>query len=158
MSAHQASSAAKTVEELGKAVTISSSGAKSSARLGFLMKLKDMVMRLFRYLTTAKNWKTNPGVWIGSLIFLRCFYQFLREYGLTLFKKDLSKDHVFLTGAGNGIGRLMAQKLAAMGCKLSISDINLEGVKETERMLVAAGAKASNILSMRLDVCSKESI
>ena len=89
-------------------------------------------MKLTKFVGTASNWKKSPKLWIGAFIFLRLFLSFCREYGLTMFKKDLSKDHVFLTGAGNGIGRIMAKRLGAMGCKLSISDINLAGVKETE--------------------------
>lgn len=65
-------------------------------------------MQVIKFVTNLDNWKNNPKLWIGAYIFLRFLYQFLREYGLTLFKKDLSKEHIFLTGAGNGIGRLMA--------------------------------------------------
>lgn len=39
-------------------------------------------------------------------------------------KKSLKDEHVFLTGAGSGIGRGMAIKLGQMGAKLSLSDIN----------------------------------
>mmetsp|Transcript_1172 Transcript_1172/g.1764 ORF Transcript_1172/g.1764 Transcript_1172/m.1764 type:complete len:128 (-) Transcript_1172:821-1204(-) len=99
-----------------------------SGNLGFLNRIKDLFFRLFNYVTTGKNWKSNPKLWIGSLIFLRLLLVFLREYGLTLNKKNLSKEHIFLTGAGSGLGRLMARKFGAMGAKLSISDINLPGV------------------------------
>lgn len=40
---------------------------------------------------------------------------------------------MFLSGAGSGIGRLMAIQFAKMGCKLSLSDINLEGLEETSK-------------------------
>ena len=93
-----------------------------------LNRIKDMFFRLLKYLSNGKNWKKSPKLWIGALIFLWCLSKFLHEYGLTLFKKDLSKDHIFLTGAGSGIGRLMARRFGAMGSKLSLSDINLEGV------------------------------
>lgn len=45
------------------------------------------------------------------------------------FKKNLKGDHVFLTGAGSGIGQGMAVKLGKLGCKLSLSDINMEGLR-----------------------------
>ena len=89
-------------------------------------------MRLLSYVMDGKNWKSSPKLWIAALIGLRLLLVFLREYGLTLFKKDLSKDHIFLTGAGSGLGRLMAQKFGKMGSKLSLSDINFNGVEETK--------------------------
>lgn len=52
----------------------------------------------------------------------------MNERGWNPFKKNLKNDHVFLTGAGGGIGRLMALRLGKLGCKLSLSDINLEAV------------------------------
>lgn len=126
--------------------------------MGFLLRIKGWFQRLFAFVTTGKNWKTSPKLWIGALIGLRLLFQFLREYGLTLGKKDLSKDHVFLTGAGSGLGRLMAQRLGAMGCKLSISDINLQGVEETKEICIKKGIPASNIHVLHLDVCKRESI
>lgn len=131
---------------------------KVSPRIGFLNRIKDMFMRLLKYVSSGQNWKTSPGLWIGALIFLRCALVFLREYGLTLGKKDLSKDHVFLTGAGSGIGRLMAKRLGKMGSKLSISDINLPGVEETKNILVKEGVPAANIHVMHLDVTKRASI
>lgn len=40
---------------------------------------------------------------------------------------------MFLTGAGSGIGRYMAIAFAKQGAKLSLSDINLEGLEETSK-------------------------
>jgi all-trans-retinol dehydrogenase (NAD+) len=54
----------------------------------------------------------------------------LKNKGL-LRKKSLRNEHVFLTGAGSGIGRLMAISLAKMGAKVSISDVNMIGLEET---------------------------
>ena len=82
--------------------------AKVSGRMGVLLKLKSLGMRVLKFITSIENWKSSPKLWIAAWIFLRLLLQFLREYGLTLFKKDLSKEHIFLTGAGNGLGRLMA--------------------------------------------------
>lgn len=44
-------------------------------------------------------------------------------------KKSLKGEHAFITGAGSGIGKLMAIKLAEMGCKVTLADINLDSVK-----------------------------
>ena len=151
---------AQGVEDLyGKSVSIGSNFTQgfsnASPRMHFLLKIKQMFLKLFKYVTTAGNWRKEPRLWIGALIFLRLLFNFLREYGLTVGKKDLSKDHVFLTGAGNGIGRLMAQRLGAMGCKLSLSDINLQGVEDTKNICIKQGIPAQNILVMHLDVCKR---
>jgi len=37
-----------------------------------------------------------------------------------------------LTGAGSGLGRLLAIKLAKKGAKLSLSDVNFKGLEETK--------------------------
>jgi hypothetical protein len=84
--------------------------AKNKSKGGIISFLKRLVVRLFSYFTTRKNW-TKPGFWIGIFFLLRCLQAFTREYGLTLFKKQISGQHVFLTGAGSGIGRLMAIRL-----------------------------------------------
>jgi len=44
-----------------------------------------------------------------------------------------------LTGAGGGIGRGMAIQLGQMGVKLSLSDVNMEGLKETQEVLIKEG-------------------
>src|SRR5579863_3756284 len=40
-----------------------------------------------------------------------------------------------VTGAGSGIGRALAQRLAAKGCKLALADVNEEALEETARGL-----------------------
>ena len=74
------------------------------------------------------------------------------------FKKNLSKDHVFLTGAGGGLGRLMAVRLGKLGCKLSLSDVNMDGLKETKNVCVKAGINASNVTVLLCDVSKSDSI
>ena len=114
-------------EPKSKAIKDMANIAASAGKAGFAGKIKELILRLIRYVTTAKNWR-SPKLWILTYIVLRWLLCFLREYGLTIRKKSLSKEHVFLTGAGSGIGRLMALKLGAMGAKLTISDINLDSV------------------------------
>ena len=109
-------------------VNLTGSVARSPAKKSFLMKLKSLFMRLFKYLTNPKSWQTSPKLWIWALIFLRFFYSFLKEYGW-LGKKNFDGDHVFLTGAGNGIGRMMAIRFGKLGCYLSLSDINMQGLE-----------------------------
>lgn len=57
-------------------------------------------------------------------------YTLAREKGY-LMKKSVKGKHIFLTGAGSGLGRRMAIKLAMLKANLSISDINEEGLVET---------------------------
>ena len=38
---------------------------------------------------------------------------------------------VVITGAGSGIGRALAQQLAAKGARLALSDVNPQGLKAT---------------------------
>uniref|UniRef100_A0A3B3XSL1 Uncharacterized protein n=1 Tax=Poecilia mexicana TaxID=48701 RepID=A0A3B3XSL1_9TELE len=49
-------------------------------------------------------------------------------------KKNIAGEVVLITGAGSGIGRLMAQEFAAHGTVLVLWDINQEGIKETARL------------------------
>jgi NADP-dependent 3-hydroxy acid dehydrogenase YdfG len=64
-----------------------------------------------------------------------------------------------LTGAGSGLGRLMSIKMARMGVKLSISDVNEAGLKETLELIKKSCPEAmNNVHIFKLDVSSKEEI
>ncbi|HET9891602.1 MAG TPA: SDR family oxidoreductase [Mycobacterium sp.] len=58
-----------------------------------------------------------------------------------------------VTGAGSGIGQALAVELARSGAKVAISDVNLEGLAQTEEQLKAIGA---SFKSDRLDVTERE--
>ena len=119
--------------------------------------VKKIVIRLFRWLTNPKSWKESPKVWIFSLWVLRSLYVFLKEYGW-LRKKSLAGDHVFLTGAGSGIGRMMAVRFGKLDCNLSLSDINLAGLEQTKQECIDAGVPADRIYTFQLDVASRQAI
>ncbi|XP_001606597.1 short-chain dehydrogenase/reductase family 16C member 6 [Nasonia vitripennis] len=55
--------------------------------------------------------------------------------------KNLREEIALVTGAAGGIGRLIAQKLAARGCSVVVWDINKTGVEETARLIEEAGGK-----------------
>jgi len=62
---------------------------------------------------------------------------------------------VLFTGAGGGIGGEVAAGLADAGANVALCDINLEALKERQRVIQARGGKA---LAFHLDVTDRESI
>lgn len=59
---------------------------------------------------------------------------------LPMKKKSIAGEVVLITGAGSGIGRLMAQEFATLGSVLVLWDINQDGMKETARLAKHSGA------------------
>jgi len=55
----------------------------------------------------------------------------------------LSEGVAVITGAGSGMGRCLAQQLAAMGSALAISDVNEKGLAETTRLLGSPKGKVT---------------
>ncbi|OJZ67364.1 acetoin dehydrogenase [Mycobacterium paraffinicum] len=58
-----------------------------------------------------------------------------------------------VTGAGSGIGQALAVELGRAGAKLAISDVNTEGLAQTEDQLKGIGAP---VKADRLDVTERE--
>jgi NADP-dependent 3-hydroxy acid dehydrogenase YdfG len=58
-----------------------------------------------------------------------------------------------VTGAGSGIGQALAVELGRSGAKLAISDVNTEGLADTEKLLRAIGVP---VKVDRLDVTERE--
>ncbi|KAM3841715.1 epidermal retinol dehydrogenase 2 isoform 1-T3 [Vipera latastei] len=76
-------------------------------------------------------------------IILLCIY-YLMEFFLSFIyarKKNVAGEIVLITGAGSGMGRLMALKFARLGATLVLWDINLEGIKETARLARKIGTE-----------------
>ncbi|NXU52161.1 RDHE2 dehydrogenase, partial [Turnix velox] len=55
-------------------------------------------------------------------------------------KKNVSGEIVLITGAGSGIGRLLALKFARLGATVVLWDINQQGLKETSKLARENGA------------------
>ncbi|MFT4200007.1 SDR family NAD(P)-dependent oxidoreductase [Gordonia sp. (in: high G+C Gram-positive bacteria)] len=67
--------------------------------------------------------------------------------------KDFRNKVVVVTGAGSGMGRELAVKLGQRGAKVAISDMNPDGLAETERLVKATGAE---VHSQLLNVAERE--
>lgn len=63
--------------------------------------------------------------------------------------------NAFITGAGSGIGRATALRLASEGAAVLVTDVALDGAQETVRLIADAGGTA---LAARVDVRSAEEI
>lgn len=56
-------------------------------------------------------------------------------------RKSVAGETVLITGAGSGIGRIMAAQFAGMDVTLVLWDISLDGLKETGRLIKDKGAQ-----------------
>ena len=92
-----------------------------------LKKILDWIRLILIHLRMLV-WKKDRGLKskfniFMCFVFLYSLYAILKKNGWW-FKKSIKGKHVFLTGAGSGLGRLVAIGLAKHGVKLTISDIN----------------------------------
>jgi short-subunit dehydrogenase len=60
-----------------------------------------------------------------------------------------------VTGAASGIGRSLGLALAAKGCDLALVDLDVEGLEQSAREILALGAKAS---IHRVDVADRDAM
>jgi all-trans-retinol dehydrogenase (NAD+) len=119
--------------------------------------LKRSVRIIMSSLTNPETWK-KPSSWIYLTIFLRLAYVFMNHNGLNPFKKNIEGHHVFLTGAGGGLGKLLALRMGKLGAKLSLSDISLEHVNKARDFIVNEGIPAENVHTFVCDCSSLESV
>jgi NAD(P)-dependent dehydrogenase (short-subunit alcohol dehydrogenase family) len=66
---------------------------------------------------------------------------------------DLSAQHVFITGAARGLGKSMAEKLAACGATVAVTDVDAGGCDEVAKSIRAAGGAA---LAYPVDVARRD--
>lgn len=69
--------------------------------------------------------------------------------------RSLAGRVVLISGAGSGLGRAIARRLAGVGAHSVIGDVNVDGARETERLICDDGGSASCLM---LDVTDTESV
>jgi len=68
---------------------------------------------------------------------------------------ELDGKVALVTGAAQGIGRVISEELAGQGAHVILGDVNLEGAEKTAAELKQTGAKAS---AVRIDVSSSSDV
>lgn len=69
--------------------------------------------------------------------------------------KSFSNKVAAVTGAGSGMGRSLAIKLAQRGCQVAISDVDEVGLAETAKL---AGVHGVKVTSKRVDVSKRDEV
>src|SRR5829696_4393189 len=72
-----------------------------------------------------------------------------------LFMRELTGKVAVVTGAGSGIGRALASRLAAEGMRVVVADLGAGALTGTERMLRGEGA---TVLAVPTDVASEAEV
>ncbi len=68
--------------------------------------------------------------------------------------KHLDDKVAAVTGAGSGIGRALALRLAREGCRLALSDVDADGLAATERLLAGrARALSTAVVDVADTIC-----
>lgn len=70
-------------------------------------------------------------------------------------KKTVANEVVLVTGAGSGIGRLLALRFAKLGSKLVLWDVNQKGNEETKNMVQELGAE---VYAYTCDITRREEV
>jgi all-trans-retinol dehydrogenase (NAD+) len=66
--------------------------------------------------------------------------------------KSVKNELVLITGAGSGIGRLLAKKFASLGAQLVLLDVNQTANEQTAEEIRKSGGKAS---AYKVDLCNR---
>ncbi|CAD8175494.1 unnamed protein product [Paramecium octaurelia] len=89
-----------------------------------------------------------------GLLYLQ--YQ-VRKYNGWLKKKSVVNEHIFITGGASGIGRSMAISFAKLGAKISIVDVNEQGLnKVVDQLNALYGEKTA--FGTQCDVSDPQSV
>ncbi|XP_070498293.1 estradiol 17-beta-dehydrogenase 11-like [Chironomus tepperi] len=99
---------------------------------------------------------------IAGLLLLPMYIHWLVMYFIPRKKKSVKGKLALITGAGSGLGKAMALKLASLGCNIAIADINKSAAEEAAKEVQVFGVKskayqvdvtkADQIIQLRSDI------
>ncbi|XP_058808384.1 epidermal retinol dehydrogenase 2-like isoform X2 [Phymastichus coffea] len=69
--------------------------------------------------------------------------------------KQIAGEIALVTGAGSGLGRLIAQKMAELGAIVVVWDVNKQGLDETVKMIKSSGGTCYGYVC---DLCNREDV
>lgn len=69
--------------------------------------------------------------------------------------RPLNGKTAFVTGAGGGIGRAIARRLASAGARVGVADINLDGAQQTQQLVRSDGGEA---LAVDVDITQFDAV
>jgi hypothetical protein len=122
-----------------------------------MAKLKEVFDFLNKEYVLTGKYKTNKFIFL-TILAVWGFYALLKNNGL-LPKKNMKGEHVFITGAGAGLGMLMATEFAKLGCKLSLSDIREDLLEESKKYIMKhAKVSEDKICTFICDVSNLEHV
>ena len=120
-----------------------------------IMNFLARYMLMFQYNFKKRGGWTSKRNLAGIFLILWAFYTWMRERGF-LPKKSVRGKHVFITGAGSGLGRLLALRFAQLGAKVTVSGLILKDVNETKRMIKSQTGVDLTVMAVELDVCDRQ--
>ncbi|KAK7502846.1 hypothetical protein BaRGS_00005795 [Batillaria attramentaria] len=92
-------------------------------------------------------------VTLGRVVYFWLEAIFLAFVPTSFIAKDISGQTVLVTGAGSGIGRLLALEFASHSCRVILWDVNTSGNEETARLARKSGA---TVRCYTVDVSDRE--